>query len=177
MCGSMVDIQSAATEIRRGIKKMIEEEDRKKPQGKNIMSASATQGGHKYALKWRYWENIYTVVSKNVPLLDSYNFETWERILIFFGRNVTDKVSNQRRITMPPQITCASAVPGKMEKHENRIFTQMLYHCISLIQPAVWFLHLFDSRLTLTMLYNFLNHIINSFSYKDCWRHGSGKRK
>jgi len=31
----MVDIQSAAAEIRRGIKK--EEEDRKKPQGKNIM--------------------------------------------------------------------------------------------------------------------------------------------
>jgi len=32
----MVDIQSAMAEIRRGIKK-----DRKKPQGKNIMSASA----------------------------------------------------------------------------------------------------------------------------------------
>jgi len=45
MCGSMVDIQSAAAEIRRGIKK-IEEKDRKKLQGKNIMSASATQGGH-----------------------------------------------------------------------------------------------------------------------------------
>jgi len=35
----MVDIQSAAAEIRRGIKKKIE--DGKKPQGKNIMSASA----------------------------------------------------------------------------------------------------------------------------------------
>ena len=43
MCGSMVDIQSAAAEIRRGIKKI---EDRKKPQDKNIMYASATQGGH-----------------------------------------------------------------------------------------------------------------------------------
>jgi len=41
----MVDIQSAAAEIRRGIKK-----DRKKLQGKNIMSASATQGGHNYCL-------------------------------------------------------------------------------------------------------------------------------
>jgi len=41
----MVDIQSAVAEIRRGIKKKIE--DRKKSQGKNIMSASATQGGHK----------------------------------------------------------------------------------------------------------------------------------
>jgi len=40
MCGSMVDIQSADAEIRPGKK------ERKKPQGKNIMSASATQGGH-----------------------------------------------------------------------------------------------------------------------------------
>ena len=39
-CGSMVDIQSATAEIRRGKK-----EERKK-QNKNIMSASATQGGH-----------------------------------------------------------------------------------------------------------------------------------
>jgi len=36
----MVDIQPAAPEIRRGKK------DRKKPQGKNITSASATQVGH-----------------------------------------------------------------------------------------------------------------------------------
>jgi len=47
MCGSMVDIQSAATEIRRGIKK----DRRKKPHGKNIMSASATQGGHNQLLQ------------------------------------------------------------------------------------------------------------------------------
>jgi len=43
MCGSMIDIQSATAEIRRGIKK---DRRRKKPQDKNIMSASATQGGH-----------------------------------------------------------------------------------------------------------------------------------
>jgi len=41
MCGSVVDIQSATAEIRR------EKKEKKKPQGKNIMSASATQGGHK----------------------------------------------------------------------------------------------------------------------------------
>jgi len=39
MCGSMVDIQSATSEIRRGKK------ERKKKQDKNMMSASATQGG------------------------------------------------------------------------------------------------------------------------------------
>jgi len=42
----MVDIQSAAAEIKRGIKKRKIEDRRKKPQGKNTMSASATQGGH-----------------------------------------------------------------------------------------------------------------------------------
>jgi len=40
----MVDIQSVTAEIRRGIKKKIEERNHR---AKNIMSASATQGGHK----------------------------------------------------------------------------------------------------------------------------------
>jgi len=44
MCGSMVDIQSATAEIRRRKK---DRRKKKKPQGKNIMSASATQCGHK----------------------------------------------------------------------------------------------------------------------------------
>ena len=39
----MVDVQSTAADIRRGKE---EERRKKKPQGKNIMSASATQGGH-----------------------------------------------------------------------------------------------------------------------------------
>jgi len=40
----MVDIQAVTAEIRRG--KKIEEDRKKKPQDENIMSASATQGGH-----------------------------------------------------------------------------------------------------------------------------------
>jgi len=45
MCGSMPNIQSPTAEIRRGKRK--EDEDRKKkPQDTNIISASATQGGH-----------------------------------------------------------------------------------------------------------------------------------
>jgi len=39
----MIDIQSPTAKIGRGIKK-----DTKKSQGKNIMSASTTQGGHNY---------------------------------------------------------------------------------------------------------------------------------
>ena len=42
MCGSMVELQSTTAEIRRGKK----ERRKKKPHGKNIMSTSATQGGH-----------------------------------------------------------------------------------------------------------------------------------
>ena len=41
MCRSIVYIHSATAEIRRGKKK----EEKKKPQGKDIMTASATQGG------------------------------------------------------------------------------------------------------------------------------------
>jgi len=45
MCRSMIDIQSATTEIRQGKKERRKKLERKK-QDKNIMSASATQGGH-----------------------------------------------------------------------------------------------------------------------------------
>jgi len=54
----MVDIQSATAEIRRGKK-----ERRKKPQGKNIMSASAMQGGHNNAdvvLSWGVLSGAYS---------------------------------------------------------------------------------------------------------------------
>jgi len=41
MCGNMVDIQSAAAEIRRGKKKERRKKG-KKPQGKNIMACPIT---------------------------------------------------------------------------------------------------------------------------------------
>ena len=49
MCQSMVDIQPAAAEIRRGIKKDRRQIDRKKLQGKNIMVCPITQGDHNYS--------------------------------------------------------------------------------------------------------------------------------
>jgi len=42
MCQSIVDIQPAAAEIRRGIKKEEEDRRRKKLQGKNIMVCPIT---------------------------------------------------------------------------------------------------------------------------------------
>jgi len=41
---------------------------------------------------------IHYTVPKNVTPLACYNFDTRERILICFGRNVTDKVSNQKTL-------------------------------------------------------------------------------
>jgi len=42
--------------------------------------------------------HLYTVSEKNVPPLACYNFDAHEWILIFFGRNVTDKVGNQKTL-------------------------------------------------------------------------------
>jgi len=65
--------------------------------------------------------HYYTVSQKNVPPMACYNFDTHEWILIFFGSNVTDNVGNQKIFTVPPQITCASALPVKTGKQENHI--------------------------------------------------------
>jgi len=64
----------------------------------------------------------YTVSQKNVPPLVCYNFDIRERILIFLAEMLPMNQAIKRRFTMPPQITCASALPDKMGKHENRIF-------------------------------------------------------
>ena len=40
----------------------------------------------------------YTMSQKSVPPLACYNFDTYEWILIFFGRHVIDKVGNQKTL-------------------------------------------------------------------------------
>jgi len=42
--------------------------------------------------------------------------------LIFLAEMLPIKQAVKRRFTMPAQITCASALPVKMGKHENHIF-------------------------------------------------------
>ena len=59
---------------------------------------------------------------KNIPPLACYNFDAHKWILIFFGKNVTDKVGNQKMLYYATSITCASALLGKKRKHENHIF-------------------------------------------------------
>ena len=78
---------------------------------------------------------------------------------------------------MPPQITCASALPGKTEKCENRISLKCCISALPEFNQLFDFFNLFDSRLILTMLYDSLNHVINAFSLQGYWRHGSRERK
>jgi len=59
-------------------------------------------------------------VWKNVPPLACYNFDTRKWILIFFGRNVTDEVSNQKMFYYATSNNlCFCTIPGKTGKHEN----------------------------------------------------------
>ena len=74
---------------------------------------------------------------------------------------------------MPPQITCASTLPGKTLKHKNCVFNSALPE---LSQLLLDFFHLFDSPLMLTLLYDSINLVIKGFS-SGLLGHGSGERK
>jgi len=67
---------------------------------------------------------------------------------------------------MPPQVTCASALSGKTGNRQNCIFS--FKWCISALpefnQSLLDFISLFDSRLTLTLLYDSINIVINAFN-------------
>jgi len=75
--------------------------------------------------------------------LACYNFDTRERILVFLGRNVTDKVNNQKRFTMPPEITCASALPGKTGNTKIAVFTLCISALPEFSQSLLDFFNLF----------------------------------
>jgi len=65
---------------------------------------------------------------------------------------------------MPPQITCASALPGKTGNTKIAFSGAVLVHCQEFNQSLLDFFNLFDSRLILTLLYDCLNLVINAFS-------------
>jgi len=70
------------------------------------------------------------------------------------------KSAIKRRFIMPPQITYASALPGKTGKHENCIFHSraVLVHLL-----LFDFFNLFDSTThTNAAVYDFLNLAINA---------------
>jgi len=106
-------------------------------------------------------------VSKNVSALACYNFDTRERILIFFGRHVTDKVGNQKALCYATSNNLRFCIRPTWQngKHENCFF---FTRCISALpefnQSLLDFFNLFDSRLVFTELRDSLNLIINAFS-------------
>ena len=62
---------------------------------------------------------MYTVSQKNVPFLACYYFDAHEWILLFFGRNVTDKVGNQKMLyyTTPNNLCfCTTCQNGETRK-------------------------------------------------------------
>jgi len=76
----MVDIHSATAEIRRG------KENNKKKQNKNIMSASATQGGHnKRYIFEPFAVNRLGVFGKSLfQFLGSSTSRTHQKLLLFY---------------------------------------------------------------------------------------------
>jgi len=103
---------------------------------------------------------IYTMSQKNVPPLACYNFETREWMLIFFGRNITDKVSSEKTLYCATSNNLCFCTTGKCGNMKIAFFTQMQEFNQSLLD----FFNLFKSRLILTLLYDSLNLVINAFS-------------
>ena len=62
----------------------------------------------------------YTVSQKTSHLWLAITLTQW--ILIFFGRNVTDNVGNQKTFYYVTSNNLCSTLPGKTRKHENHIF-------------------------------------------------------
>ena len=76
--------------------------------------------------------NKYTLCLKNVPPLVCYNFDTRECILIFFGRNVTDKVSNQKALycaTSNNVCFCTTLQNGETRKSHFFHSNAVSVHC------------------------------------------------
>ena len=91
-------------------------------------------------------------VSKNVPPLACYNFDTREWSLTFFGRNVTDKVGNQKTLYYATSSNLCFSLPGKTGKRENHIFTQSncvshntIHLCAVFVKEKVVICDVFDS--------------------------------
>ena len=70
-------------------------------------------------------QHYYTIL-KNIPPLACYSFDTREWILTFFGTNVTDKGS-QKALSYATSSNSCFCTTWQKVKHENRMFTQMLY--------------------------------------------------
>ena len=67
----------------------------------------------------------YTLSEKTSHLWLAITLTHMNGFWYFFGGNVTDKEGNQKTLYYATLSNCASALPGKMGKRKNHIFTQL----------------------------------------------------
>jgi len=112
---------------------------------------------------WNVRLSGYTTLclNKTSDLRLAVTFDTRERILIFFGRNVTNKVSSQNTLYYATSNNLCFCTVWQNGKNENCVFHSALPE---FNQSLLDFFNLFDSRLILTLLRDSLNLVINAFS-------------
>jgi len=120
---------------------------------------------------------MYTVSQKTSHLWLAVTLTYVNGFWYFLAQMLPIKSATKRHFTMPHQLTCAFALPGKTEKRENCIFPQCCISALPEFNQLLDFFNLFDSRLILTLLYDSLSLVINAFSYRKYWGHRSGERK
>jgi len=81
---------------------------------------------------------------KEVPPLACCNFDTHEQILIFFGRNTADKVSNPKMLYYASASNNLSALPGKMGNMKIAFFSRCISALPEFNQLLLDFFSLFD---------------------------------
>jgi len=100
-----------------------------------------------------------------MPPLACDHFDTRERILKFFDRNVTNNGSNQKALYCATSNNLCFCTTWQNWGNMKIAFS--LKCCISALpefnQSLLDFFNLFDSRLILTLLYDSLNLVINAF--------------
>jgi len=101
----------------------------------------------------------------------TFGFDTRERILIFFGRNATDKVAGQKTLYYVISNNVRFCSNWQNGKHENCIFTRSISALPELNQSLLDFFNFLDSR-THTLLYDSLNFVSNAFSLDFFWGGG-----
>ena len=127
-------------------------------------------------LSWPTWVK-YTVPQKTSHLWLAITSTHVHWFWYVLAEMLPIKYTIKRCFTMPPQITSASALPGKMGNVKIVFFSGCISALPEFNQLLLDFFYLFDSRLILTLLYDCLNLVINPFS-SGCWGgRGSGERK
>jgi len=112
---------------------------------------------------------LYTVSQKNVPPLPCYNIDKREWILIFFGRNATNKVSSQKTFYCATPNNLCFCTTWQNRNTKIAFFTRCISALPEFNQSLLDFFSLYHSRLILTLLYHSLNLVINAFSLGLLW--------